>query len=42
MKAIPRASGPDGIHNNSLKHLSEDALKVLKEMMNVSDVFYDT
>ena len=30
MKAKLRAPGPDGIHNNLLKHLHEDTLKTLK------------
>ena len=30
----PRAPGPDGIHNNLLKHLPEDTLKILKEILN--------
>ena len=34
MKAKPRAPGPDGIHNNLLKHLPEDTLKILKEIQN--------
>ena len=34
MKAKPRAPGPDGIHNNVLKHLPEDTLKILKENLN--------
>ena len=34
MKAKPRAPGPDGIHNNLLKHLHEDTLKILKEILN--------
>ena len=34
MKAKPRAPGPDGIHNNLLKHLPEDILKILKEILN--------
>ena len=34
MKAKPRASGPDGIHNNLLKHLPEDTLRILKEILN--------
>ena len=33
-KAKPRAPGPDGIHNNLLKHLHEDTLKILKEIIN--------
>ena len=33
MKAKPRAPGPDGIHNNLLKHLPEDTLKILKEIL---------
>ena len=35
MKAKPRAPGPDGIHNNLLKHLPEDTLKILKETLNM-------
>ena len=31
MKAKPRAPGPDGIHNNLLKHLPEDTLKILRD-----------
>ena len=38
MKAKPRAPGPDGIHNNLLKHLPEDTLKVLKETLNKMDL----
>ena len=34
IKAKPRAPGPDGIHNNLLKHLPEDTLKILKEILN--------
>ena len=34
MKAKPRAPGPDGIHNNLLKHLPEDTLEILKEILN--------
>ena len=34
MKAKPCAPGPDGIHNNLLKHLPEDKLKILKEILN--------
>ena len=34
MKAKPRASGPDGVHNNLLKHLPEETLKILKEILN--------
>ena len=34
MKVKPRAPGPDGIHNNLLKHLPEDTLKILKEILN--------
>ena len=34
MKAKPRAPGPDGIHNNLLKHLPGDTLKILKEILN--------
>ena len=34
MKAKPRAPGPDVIHNNLLKHLPEDTLKILKEILN--------
>ena len=34
MKAKPRAPGPVGIHNNLPKHLSEDTLKILKEILN--------
>ena len=34
MKAKPRAPGPDGIHNNLLKHLPEDALQILREILN--------
>ena len=30
LKAKPRAPGPDGIHNNLLKHLPEDILKTSK------------
>ena len=30
MKAKSRAPGPDGIHNNLLKHLHVDTLKTLK------------
>ena len=35
LKAKPRAPGPDGIHNNLLKHLPEDTLKILKEILNI-------
>ena len=34
MKAKPRAPGPDGIHNNLLKYLPEDTLKILKDILN--------
>ena len=34
MKAKPRGPGPDGIHNNLLKHLPEDTLKILKAILN--------
>ena len=34
LKAKPRAPGPDGIHNNLLKHLPEDTLKILKDILN--------
>ena len=34
IKAKPRAPGPDGIHNNLLKHLPEDTLQILKEILN--------
>ena len=34
MKAKPRAPGCDGIHNNLLKHLPKDTLKILKETKN--------
>ena len=34
MKAKLRAPGPDGIHNSLLKHLPEDTLKILKEILN--------
>ena len=34
MKLKPRAPRPDGIHNNLLKHLPEDTLKILKEILN--------
>ena len=33
-KAKPRTPGPDGIHNNLLKHLPRDTLKILKEILN--------
>ena len=34
LKAKPRAPGPDGIHNNLLKHLPGDTLKILKNILN--------
>ena len=34
MKAKRCAPRPDGIHNNLLKHLPEDTLKILKEILN--------
>ena len=34
IKAKPRAPGPDGIHNNLLKHLPDDTLNILKEILN--------
>ena len=34
-KAKPCAPGPDGIHNNLLKHLPGDTLKILKEILNI-------
>ena len=37
MKAKPRALGPDGIHNNLLKHLPEDTLKILKKLWTSAD-----
>ena len=33
-KPKPPAPGPDGIHNNLLKHLPEDTLKILKVILN--------
>ena len=30
----PRAPGPDGIHNDLLKHLPEGTLQILKEILN--------
>ena len=35
LKAKPRAPGPDGIHKSLLKHLPEDTLKILKEILNI-------
>ena len=35
LKAKPRAPGPDGIHNNLLKHLPENTLKILREILNI-------
>ena len=35
LKAKPRAPGPDGIHTNLLKHLPEETLKILKEILNI-------
>ena len=35
LKAKPHAPGPNGIHNNLLKHLPEDTLKILKEILNI-------
>ena len=35
LKAKHRAPGPDGIHNNLLKHLPEDTLKILKYILNI-------
>ena len=34
MKAKPCAPGPDGIHNNLLKHLPKDTLEIIKEILN--------
>ena len=34
LKAKPRAPGPDGIHNNLLKYLPEDIIKIIKEILN--------
>ena len=34
MKAKSRAPGSDGIHNNPLKNLPVDTLKILKEIQN--------
>ena len=34
MKAKPCAPGLDGIHNNLLKHLPEDTLKIIKDILN--------
>ena len=39
MKAKPCAPGPEGIHNNLLKHLPEDTLKILKEILNKIWIF---
>ena len=41
MKAKPRAPGHDGIHNNLLKHLPEDTLKILKEILNMIWIYAD-
>ena len=41
LKAKPRAPGPDGIHNNLLKHLPEDTLNILKEILNNIWIFGD-
>ena len=41
MKAKPRAPEPDGIHNNLLKHLPEDTLKLLKEILNKISISTD-
>ena len=35
LRAKPCAPGPDGIHNNQLKHLPEDTLKILKEILYI-------
>ena len=35
LKAKLCAPGPDGIHNNLLKHLPEDTLKIFKEILNI-------
>ena len=35
LKAKPPAPEPGGIHNNLLKHLPEDTLKILKEILNI-------
>ena len=35
LKAKPRAPGPAGINNNLLKHLPEDTLKILKEILSI-------
>ena len=37
MKSKPRALGPDGIHNNLLKHLPEDTLKILNKLWTSAD-----
>ena len=34
LKAKPRGPGPDGIHNNLLKYLPKDTLKILKDILN--------
>ena len=34
LKAKPRAPGPDGIHNNLLKHIPEYTLKIIKDILN--------
>ena len=34
LKAKHRSPGPDGIHNNLLKHLPEDTLKILQDILN--------
>ena len=35
LKAKPRAPGPDGVYNNLLRHLPEDTLKILNEILNI-------
>ena len=37
MKVKPRAPGPDGIHNNLLRHLPEDTLKILNKIWISAD-----
>ena len=35
LKAKPRATEPNGIHNNLLKYIPGDTLKILKDILNI-------
>ena len=40
LKAKPHAPGPDEIHNNLLKHLPEDTLKILRDPEHHLDLWW--